>query len=75
VVELADNSGGTNAAPVAPPTKEPVKISVALADLGITGSANVRDLWTHKDLGAVTGEFNSVINSHGAGLYRVSPIQ
>ncbi len=73
VVELADNSGGTNAAPVAPPTKEPVKITVSLADLGITGSANVRDLWTHKDLGAVTGEFSPVINSHGAGLYRVSP--
>jgi hypothetical protein len=72
-VELADNSGGTSATPVVQPTKEPVKITVSLADLGITGLANVRDLWAHKDLGAVTGEFSSVINSHGAGLYRVSP--
>jgi len=56
-----------------PPTTEPVKISVPLADLGIIGTAKVRDLWTHTDLGAVSGEFAPAINSHGAGLYRVSP--
>jgi hypothetical protein len=82
-VELADNSAGTNATaarpavtntPAAtPPTKEPVSISVSLADLGISGPAKVRDLWTHKELGDVTGVFTPVINSHGAGLYRVTP--
>jgi hypothetical protein len=50
-----------------------VKISVSLADLGITGPAKVRDLWTHKDLGDFTGEFAPVIKSHGAGLCRISP--
>jgi hypothetical protein len=75
-VELADNSAGATNKPAAtPPTREPVKISVSLADLGISGSAKVRDLWTHTDLGGFTGEFSSVINSHGAGLYRVSPDQ
>jgi hypothetical protein len=58
-----------------PPTTEPVSISVSLADLGISGPAKVRDLWTHTDLGTVTGEFTPTINSHGAGLYRVSPVQ
>ena len=82
-VELADNSAGTNATaarpavtntPAAtPPTKEPVSISISLADLGISGPAKVRDLWTHKELGDFTGEFAPVINSHGAGLYRVTP--
>jgi hypothetical protein len=82
-VELADNSAGTNATaarpavtntPAATPlTKEPVSISVSLADLGISGPAKVRDLWTHKELGDVTGVFTPVINSHGAGLYRVTP--
>jgi hypothetical protein len=82
-VELADNSAGTNATaarpavtntPAAtPPTKEPVSISISLADLGISGPAKVRDLWTHKELGDVTGVFTPVINSHGAGLYRVTP--
>lgn len=51
----------------------PVKISIPLANLGISGPAKVRDLWTHKDLGTVSGEFAPTINSHGAGLYRVSP--
>ena len=74
-VELADNLAGTNAAAATASGTEPVKISVSLADLGISGSARVRDLWTHTDLGAVTGEFAPVINSHGAGLYRVSPAQ
>jgi hypothetical protein len=75
-VELADNSAATTNKPAAtPPTKEPVKISVSLADLGINGSAKVRDLWTHTDLGDFTGDFAPVINSHGAGLYRVSPVQ
>jgi len=73
-VELADNSAGTNAAVATPPTPAPVRISVALASLGISGPAKMRDLWTHQDLGAFTGEFAPVINSHGAGLYRVSPV-
>jgi hypothetical protein len=73
-VELADNSAATTNKPAAaPPTKKPVKISVSLADLGISGPAKVRDLWTHTDLGDFTGEFAPTINSHGAGLYRVSP--
>ena len=52
---------------------QPRKISVSLADLGFSGSAKVRDLWTHKDLGNFTGTFAQEINSHGAGLYRVQP--
>ncbi|HEX7570482.1 MAG TPA: hypothetical protein VF492_08250 [Verrucomicrobiae bacterium] len=44
-----------------------------MADLGFSGSAKVRDLWNHKDLGAFTGAFAQEINSHGAGLYRLQP--
>ena len=86
VVEMADASAGANAATtnstpapatntvaVIPATKEPVSISVSLADIGFTGSAKVRDLWTHKDLGIVSDQLTQVINSHGAGLYRISP--
>jgi len=73
VVELADSDGSTNAPVlIAPPTKDPVRISVLLADLGFQGPVQVRDLWTHQELGPVTGAFTPVINSHGAGLYRVS---
>ena len=74
VVELADASAGVARPAAIPPTKDPVKITVSLADLGISGQAKVRDLWTHTDLGSFTGEFAPVIKSHGAGLYRVSPV-
>ena len=30
-------------------------MSVSLADLGLNGSRNVRDLWRQKDIGAVSG--------------------
>jgi alpha-galactosidase len=50
-----------------------VAVPVALADLGFSGGARIRDLWSHTDLGVVHGEFAPVIPFHGAGLYRLSP--
>ncbi len=49
-------------------------VAVSLADLGFTGAVKIRDLWTHEELGEVKGEFAPLINWHGAGLYRLSPI-
>ena len=57
------------------PGRENAKVSAPLVDLGITGPAKVRDLWTHKDLGVVEKEISRDIPFHGAGLYRVSPGQ
>lgn len=56
-----------------PGTKEPRTISVSLAEIGVSGPAKVRDLWQLKDLGPVTDNFSQIINSHGAGLYRLQP--
>jgi hypothetical protein len=66
------NNSGTNTVS-ADSTRLPVDIAVSLTDAGISGQAKVRDLWAHKDLGTVSGEFKAPINSHGAGLYRFSP--
>jgi hypothetical protein len=57
--------------------RSPTNAAVALNwnDAGLAGKQTVRDLWTHTDLGGFTGGFAPVINSHGAGLYRVSPVQ
>jgi alpha-galactosidase len=64
----------TNAPPAGDPAAAlPARISVALADLGLSGSCTARDLWTHKDLGPVNGEVSAVVNSHGAVLLRVHP--
>ena len=49
-----------------------IKISVKLAELGIIGLCKVRDLWNKKNLGNCNGTFEKEINSHGAGLYKVS---
>jgi hypothetical protein len=49
-------------------------VPVKLSELGFAGAANVWNLWTHQELGAVTNEFAPAINYHGAGLYRVSPV-
>jgi alpha-galactosidase len=48
-------------------------VTVKLAELGFTNARNIRNLWTHQDLGSITNEFAPVINVHGAGVYRVSP--
>jgi len=51
----------------------PATVSLSLADIGITGSAMVRDLWAQKDLGSVTGTVSATVNSHGAALFRIHP--
>ena len=50
-------------------------VSVDFGDLGITGKAQVRDLWAQKDLGEVDGAFGQELPLHGAGLYRISPVR
>jgi alpha-galactosidase len=51
---------------------EPVNISVALKDLGITKPCTIHNLWTGKTIGSFSETFATDINRHGAGLYRVS---
>jgi alpha-galactosidase len=48
-------------------------VTISLADLDLPAGVQIRDLWTHRELGEFTGEFVPVIPFHGAGLYRLSP--
>ena len=57
------------------PVKKVAMVAVSLADLGFTGPARIRDLWTHQDLGVFEKDFSRDIAFHGAGLYRVSPVR
>jgi alpha-galactosidase len=68
-----DDPVATNTSPVDVMATQPKSVSVSLADLGFSGPAKVRDLWSHKDLGTVTDKLAQTINSHGAGLYRLQP--
>jgi alpha-galactosidase len=53
---------------------ESTDVAVSLASLGISGKAKVRDLWAGKDLGVVEERLVRDIPSHGAGLYRLTPV-
>ncbi len=80
---LKDNGRGTKPGPTQflvvvstvenTATMPGLPVAVSLADLGLSAGAQVRDLWTHRELGEFTGEFVPVIPFHGAGLYRLSP--
>ncbi len=51
-------------------------VGVDLKDLGmISGKAKVRDLWNHKYIGEYTDSFGMELPLHGAGLYRLAPVQ
>jgi len=72
------NGGGTlkfmvfTQDPMAGSSDAAVPVACSLSELGFSGTARVRDLWSRKDLGAFTGEFAPSIPWHGSGLYRVS---
>lgn len=51
----------------------PIDIKVKWSQLGLAGNEyKVRDLWAKKDLGTFKDEFSAPINTHGAGLYKIS---
>lgn len=44
------------------------------SDLGITGKASVRDLWSQRNLGSITGSFGATLPAHGSRLLRITPL-
>lgn len=46
-------------------------ITLSLRDIGVSGSAAVRDLWARKDLAVFTGSFTARVPKHGVVLLRV----
>lgn len=54
--------------------KTDTDVTAKWSDIGLDGSATVRDLWTHKDLGTAKGSFTaSDLPIHGARLLKVTP--
>jgi alpha-galactosidase len=43
------------------------------SDVGFSGSAAVRDLWSHTELGTSAGSFSATLNPHASRLLRVTP--
>jgi alpha-galactosidase len=48
------------------------KVTAKWSDLGVTGSHAVRDLWDHKDLGKMSGEFSANVPSHGVVMIKIA---
>ena len=48
-------------------------MSVNWSSLGFSGSASVRDLWSHTNLGTITNSFSAVLNTHASRLLKVTP--
>jgi alpha-galactosidase len=51
----------------------PAKVTARWSDVGLHGSASVRDLWKHESLGDSTEAFSSDVPSHGVTLVKVQP--
>jgi hypothetical protein len=43
------------------------------SSLGLSGSATVRDLWSHSNLGTFTNSFSATLNTHASRLLKVVP--
>jgi hypothetical protein len=50
-------------------------VEVTLADLGFNGTVQIRNLWSHEEVGTFTGKFAPAIPWHGAGLFRVTAVR
>jgi alpha-galactosidase len=58
-VALLNRGGGT------------ATISVSFSDIGLSGTATVRDLWAHQDLGQSTDSFSADVPSHGVVMVKI----
>jgi len=43
-----------------------------IADIGLSGTVTIRDLWAKKELGAFTGSFTMQVPSHGTNMLKIS---
>ncbi len=48
-------------------------VTARFPELGLSGSAAVRDLWARKDLGMFRGHFSSDVPAHGVVLVKIRP--
>ncbi|WP_156460583.1 glycoside hydrolase family 27 protein [Sphingomonas sp. Leaf339] len=53
-------------------TDKPKEVTIALRDLGKSGSVAVRDLWSGRAAGAVRDHITRTVSPHGAELYRLT---
>lgn len=50
------------------------RVTVTWSELGFSGSAAVRDLWAHNNLGSFSGSYTASLDSDGSVLLKVTPL-
>jgi alpha-galactosidase len=50
----------------------PATVTANWSDLGFSGAATVRDLWSQSDLGSFTNSFSATLNTHASRLLKVT---
>ncbi|WP_240702987.1 X2-like carbohydrate binding domain-containing protein [Cohnella luojiensis] len=72
-VWYANNGDGTYTVGLFNLGSSAATVTVNWSDIGLTGPASVRDLWSHSDLGTFDTGYSSVnLASHGSRLFKVT---
>jgi len=66
-----DLSDGTHAVALLNPQSTDRTVTAKWSDIGISGSQPVRDLWLHKDLGAMSDSYSVLVPSHGTVVIKI----
>ena len=71
-VWFAKNSNGTYTVALFNLGSSSATVKANWSDLGFSGSASVRDLWSHSNLGSFNGSFSATLNAHASRLLTMS---
>lgn len=72
-VWYANNGDGTYTVALFNLSSSSANVTASWSDLGFSGSASVRDLWSHTNLGSFSGGVSATLNSHASRLFKVTP--
>jgi hypothetical protein len=72
-VWFANNGDGTYTVALFNLGGSTATVSVNWSSLGFSGSASVRDLWSHTNLGTIANSFSATLNAHASRLLKVTP--
>jgi alpha-galactosidase len=68
---LGSKGGTTKAVALLNRNASSANITVNFSDIGLSGAAEVRDLWAKSDKGGFTGSYTMSVPSHGTGMLKI----
>lgn len=72
-VWAAKNQDGTYTVALFNLADKPASVTADWSTLGFTGTATVRDLWNHENLGSHKNKITEALPAHGSRLFTVTP--